>query len=486
MLETISYPEISDGQTLRAEVLIIGSGAGGAVTAKILADGGRDVLIVEEGAYFKDDDYGADAAACISNLWRLGFESQAEGSVPIHIPTGRAVGGSTVINSGSCFRPRDSVLNRWVDEGLDHLDPIALAHELDEIEGILAVKPVPDELLGENGRSVRNGAEALGLSGGPVPRNIDGCRGSGVCVLGCPTGGKQAMHVSYLPRAQLNGTRIACRVRAEELLMERDRITGVAATLLDSTMTPRGAIRIDADEVVLAAGPIHTPNILARHGIGNPDHVGRHLQIHPCAGVMAKFDKAMDGLPSTLQSYYIDQFIDDPGVLLEATSLVPGMTPGLDISKSGFMGVFAFDAGEGEIVERPDRSPRPRYELHPDDVTALAFGVVQSARIFLAAGALEVKTGHPDLHSVRSFADAEKLATLRWEPAHFRPTAFHPVGTARMGADPECSVVDPGGRVWGYANLRVADAGLLPSCPEVNPQLTVMALAATVARSMLE
>lgn len=483
MLETISHPEISDGDRLETDVLVIGSGAGGAVTAKILAEAGRDVLVVEEGGYFTEATYGDSPGKRIAHMWRLGYETQTQGSVQIHIPTGRVVGGSTVINSGSCFRPPHRVLEKWVDWGLDSVAPEVLARELDEIEAILSVKPVPDELLGTNGELVREGSRSLGFSGGNIPRNIDGCEGSGICVLGCPTGGKQAMHVSYLPRAQMNGAKIVERVRIDDLLISDGRAKGATGTLVDSRQTSIGSIEFSANEVILAAGPIHTPNLLAKARIGNPDHVGRHLQIHPCAGVMGIFPNQVEGSPNTLQSYYIDQFVESHRVLLEATALVPGMNPGMETTNSAFVGVFAFDSGEGDIVERPDGTPQPRYEIHPDDVTSLAFGVMQCARIFLAAGARAVKTGHPDMKSVTTFAEADRLASLRWEPGYFRPTAFHPVGTARMGADEESSVVDSGGRVWGYPNLRIADASILPSCPEVNPQETVMALAATVARS---
>ncbi len=439
--------------------------------------------MVEEGAYFTEETYGDTPLQRVSNMWRTGPETMAQGSTAIYIPTGRAVGGSTVINSGSCFRTPERVLKSWVERGLEDLSSDSLSPEFDEIEAMLSVQPVPDEVMGKNGELVREGARALGLSGGPIPRNIRNCKGSSICVLGCPTGAKQAMHVSYLPAAQRSGAKIYERVRVDRLVAEGDRVVAVEGSILDEKMSEAGRVRFDASRVVLSAGPIHTPVLLATLNPAGSAHLGKHLQIHPCAGVLAAFDEEVEGTPNTVQSYYIDEFVESHGIMLEATSQVPGLNPGRNTSDKAFLGVFCFDRGEGEVVQT-DSGPQPRYELLPSDVDALAFGVYQAARIFLAAGAKWVRTGHPELKRVSSEDEAKKILDLRWEPAFFIPTAFHPVGTARMGVSPEVSVVDPEGRVWGFENLSVADASILPSCPQVNPQLTIMAVCAKVARSI--
>ncbi|RIK09919.1 MAG: oxidoreductase [Acidobacteria bacterium] len=483
VLETTSYPEIEDGALLETDVLVIGSGAGGAVAAKILAEAGRSVTVVEEGALSSPKDLGDDPEARIQKLWRSGVETLADGSVPIHIPTGRAVGGTTFIGCGSLMRTPSRVLDRWVDWGLDHLSADQMAAEFIEIEEVLSVHPMGDALIGRNGELLRDGAKALGFTSAPVPRSVVDCEGSGICVLGCPTEAKQSVDLTYLPRARLNGAKVIERVRIDSLLMDSGRAGGVRGTLLDANGRERGAVKFTANDIVLAAGYLHTPKLMATADLGNPEHVGRHLQIHPCAGVVGVFEDDVSSAPAAVQTWYVDHFAESHGVLIEATSLIPEMSPGLDTSRMAYVAVFAADTGEGDLIADGESGLRPRYEIHPDDVTALGFGVFQSARILLAAGARAVLTGHKEMPKVTSFAEAEALSQLRWEPAYFKPVSFHPVGTARMGADPEVSVVDTGGRVWGIPNLRVADASILPCCPEVNPQETIMAVAAKVARS---
>lgn len=483
MLETTSYPEIEDGARIETDVLVIGSGAGGGVAAKILAEAGRNVTVVDEGSLCPAETLADSVPDRVHQMWRTGPETVAEGSAPIHIPTGRAMGGTTVIGCGSIMRTPDRVLDRWVEWGLDHLAPDLLSSEFDEIEEVLSVQPMPDELIGRNGDILRSGAKALGFGGASMPRSVVGCRGSGVCVIGCPTGAKQSIDLAYLPRAQLNGAEVVERVRIDELLMESGRAVGARGRLLDSARTESGSVEFRANDIVLAAGYLHTPQLMATAGIGNPEHLNRHLQIHPCTGVVGIFEEDVSSSGGAVQSWYVDHFAESHGVMLEATSLVQGMSPGVDTSHMAYIAVFVADTGEGDLVREDGSSLRPRYEIHPDDVGALAFGVFQAARILLAAGAREVLTGHKAMPRVSSFAEAEELIQLRWEPQHFNLVAFHPVGTARMGADPEVSVVDTGGRVWGIPNLRVADASSLPCCPEVNPQETIMAVAAKVARS---
>lgn len=483
MLETTSYPEIEDGALIETDVLVIGSGAGGGVVAKVLAEAGRKVTVVEEGALRSPQNYGDGPEARVRNLWRSGPETLAEGSVPIHIPAGRAVGGTTVIGCGSFMRTPGRVLERWVDWGLDHLSPDEMATEFIEIERAASVHPVGDALIGRNGAILRDGARALGFTGAPMPRSVVDCRGSGECVLGCPTGAKQAVDLAYLPRAQSDGAEIVERVRVEQILMDSGRAVGVRGALLNPDGVEAGQVEFKANDIVLAAGYLHTPRLMATADLGNSEHIGRHLQIHPCAGVVGIFEEQVTAGPAAIQTWYVDHFAESHGVLLEATSLVPGMSPGVDTSHMAFVAVFAADTGEGDLVSDNAGKLRPRYEIHPDDVAALGFGVFQAARALLAAGARAVLTGHKKMPKVTSFAEVEELSQLRWEPAYFKPVSFHPVGTARMGADPEVSVVDTGGRVWGIPNLRVADASILPCCPEVNPQETIMAVAAKVARS---
>src|SRR5512141_2362818 len=179
----------------------------------------------------------------------------------IPLPLGKAVGGTTVINSGTCFRTPDKVLRRWESEyGLDGFDLATLAPGFDRVEQMRNVMPVPWEIIGKNAEIFDRGVRALGLHGEPIRRNIRGCRGCGVCAFGCPSDAKQAMHLSYLPLAAEHGARIFARCRADRIVIEHGRAVGVEADILGrSADEVHGRVRVRADAVVVTAGAIHTP-----------------------------------------------------------------------------------------------------------------------------------------------------------------------------------------------------------------------------------
>ena len=205
---------------------IVGSGAGGAVTAAILAEAGLEVVVLEAGPYMDRRSYPDEPLAALAALYRDGGLTIAEGRPAIPTPVGRAVGGTTVINSGTCFRAPEDVLAGWASEhGIDwasDLDP-----DYQAAEEMLDVRPVDPERMGRNGQLLREGAEALGVRHAPLHRNAGACHQCSSCPAGCRLDAKRAMHVSYLPRAVAAGARVRAEVEARRVVFERDRATGL-------------------------------------------------------------------------------------------------------------------------------------------------------------------------------------------------------------------------------------------------------------------
>ena len=190
---------------------IVGSGAGGAVAAAVLAEAGLDVLVLESGPYVDHRDYPTDPLEGLPMMYRDGGLTIAQGRPAIPIPVGRTVGGTTVINSGTCFRAPDEVLRAWRDEaGVPWATD--LAPDYASAEEMLQVRQLDIETLGRNGQLCAEGAEALGASGGPISRNAGACVQCSSCPLGCQIDAKRAAHVSYLPRAVAAGARVRAGV----------------------------------------------------------------------------------------------------------------------------------------------------------------------------------------------------------------------------------------------------------------------------------
>jgi choline dehydrogenase-like flavoprotein len=489
-----------DGE--EADVAIVGSGAGGAAAAATLAEAGLDVLVLESGPYVDRTTYPTDPLEGLPLLYRDGGMTIAAGKPAIPVPVGRTVGGTTVINSGTCFRAPEEVLADWrLGQGVDwatELDPI-----FESAEELLAVTPLDLETLGRNGQLCAEGARALGASGGPISRNAGRCVQCSSCPLGCRLDAKRAAHVSYLPRAVAAGARVRAGVKVQRVLTEDGRALGLACRAgLPTTAgqelrrngrpAPGREWTVRAKAVISAGGAFGTPELLLRSGVQHPA-LGRHLHIHPAAWIGARYEQEVRGWEGVMQSYYVDQWQPE-GILLEATSTPPSFgaqwLPGVGAAFSdrvahfdriASIGVHLHDHSEGRVGLTSNGSLRLSYRLIEEEARRIQFGIARAAEIHFAAGATEV---YPNVGPV-SVIPRGRLAefeALRLKPADLRLEAFHPMSTARMGADPETTVCDPRGAVRGIAGLYVADASLLPTSVGVNPMMTVIACAIHVAR----
>lgn len=498
-LTTIEWPEIGDGYSTRVDVVVVGSGAGGAVMAATLAERGLDVLVLEEGANVASDkDFSGAVFDRFQRLYRDNGTTLVMGKPPIPLPLGRAVGGTTVVNAGTCFRAPDRVLSRWEHEyGLTGVAGDGLTAHYERIEDALNVRPVPWELLGPNGMAAHRGASALGMSGGPLLRNITGCHGCGQCVFGCPTDAKQAMHVSYLPRAVAAGARIFSRCRVDRIVHENGRATGVVASISASDGA-RGKITVNADHVVVCAGAIHTPVLLETSGVPDTSRqTGRNLRVHPAGGVSGLMDGDARHWQGTLQSYYIDSLFESHELMFEATTAVPGLAAGslpnigpesmnelTLFGRLSTLGFYVSDTSKGRVRRLPRGNVLPTYRMNEVDARRFSVGVATAAEVLFAAGAKKVYPGIAGIDTIESSSQLRDLKENGVNPARMRLTAFHPMGTVRAGEDPRRSVVDAWGHHHAMENLWVADASVFPSCVGVNPQMTIMALAKRSAEKL--
>ena len=228
---------VSPTRTLDADVCVIGAGAGGAVAAAELAEGGARVVVLEQGSHHDPDDFTAQPMEMMARLYRDGGQTVTLGAPPIPLLLGRGLGGTTLVNSGTCFRTPAHILERWRREYGLELDGGVLDPCFERVERALSVAEVTPELAGANAAVARRGAERLGWSHGYLRRNARGCVGSGVCAFGCPTSAKQHTGITYLPRAQAAGATILTGADVQRIVVEDGRARGVRARL----GTPDGA-----------------------------------------------------------------------------------------------------------------------------------------------------------------------------------------------------------------------------------------------------
>jgi choline dehydrogenase-like flavoprotein len=480
------------GEGEEADVVIVGSGAGGAVAAATLAEAGIDVIVLEAGNHYERDSYPADRLDAIKSLYRDAGLTVAAGRPPIVVPVGRVVGGTTVVNSGTCFRAPEEVLGDWTKRfGIDWAGD--LDADFAEAEETLRVQPLDPATMGRNGQLAMEGAAALGVSGGPIARNAGNCDQCSSCPFGCPIDAKRGMHVSYLPRAVAAGARVRAGVEARRIVVEDGRAVGVECRVAGGD-GPARPFTVRARRAVIAAGgALGTPELLMRSGLGNAA-VGRNLHVHPACWVGARYEEEVRGWDGVMQSYYVDEW-ESRGVLLEATFTPPAFGGAwlagsgaehqralLGLRHIGSIGVQLTDRSEGR-VRLGSEGVRMSYDLTREDATRAVYGIARAAEIHFAAGATEV---YPNLARLKVLhpGDLPAFEAATFKPSELRLEGFHPMGTARIAADPREGACAPDGSLHGTAGLYVADASLFPTALGVNPMMTIIAFAKQVAREV--
>jgi len=475
--------------SVRCQVVVVGSGAGGAVVAAELAERGVDVVIVEEGRLFEASELGRDPLRTLTDAYRDGGATIALGRPSIPVPLGRTVGGTTTINSGTCFRLPDRVYERWEALGLP-IDREAMARRFERVEERISAKLIPPELLGGSSTVIARGAEALGLSHRPLTRNIRGCQRSGVCAFGCPRNAKQSMNVTYIPAALRAGATLYSGLRAQRVLTRGGRAVGIEASRDGAKLT------VHADAVVSACGSIWGVPFLRQSGVRNP-HLGRHLTIHPAAKIAALMPEVVNGWEDTPQGYCIDAFADE-GIMFEGAFVPPefasiafpfvGRALTDVMARYRHLAMFGFlvaDEPSGRVRVSGGR-PIVTYRMSEGDLAKTRRALRTLSEVFFAAGAEKIYLPVAGIEEQPTLEAALAALEAPLDPWGLELTAFHPLGTARMGTSEREGVIDPDLQTWAVGDLFVVDGGVFPTSLGVNPQLTIMAMATRAAEHLAQ
>ena len=457
------------------EVLVIGSGAGGATTAVVLAEAGVDVLVLEEGTWVDQGEVTPYSLDQMDHQYRSGGVTVAFGLPSVAYTEGRCAGGGTEVNSGLYRRPPVDVLERWRhDARIVDFDPDHLAGLADRVEADLSVGPVPGAPTAAS-EALRRGAERLGWIHDEIPRWMAYAPGANA-----DEGVRQSMTRTYLPRAVAAGARLATGCRVDRIEMQGRRARRAWVTLDDGR---RGCVRFR--HVFVCGGAIQTPALLQRSGVrGN---IGSNLAVHPTVKLAARFPEHIND-PTEVPVHQVKEFAPDlsfggsasnPGlVALALTDQWATFAPAVrDWERMSVYYAAITSEGRGSVRSIPGfRDPVVTYRLSGNDRELLRSGLARLALLALTAGA---DTVFPSFRGAPAVHDRADLADMNaaWSAARASVMTVHLCSTVPMGEDTATCGANSFGRVHGYRNLWVNDASLLPSAPGVNPQGTVMAFA---------
>ncbi|KUM52095.1 GMC family oxidoreductase [Rheinheimera sp. EpRS3] len=502
MTHHLDASQFTQNRQFEADIVIIGSGAGGGIAAEQLAQAGFKVLLLEEGAYYTRDDFVMQERWAYPNLYQEGAARKTRDQA-IGILQGRTVGGSTTVNWTTSIRTPKATLNYWNSEfGINFSGDNDLTTYFVLAEQRLNIRqwPVPPNA---NNAKLQQGCEALGWQHTVINRNVNGCANLGYCGIGCPINAKQSMLVSTIPAAMALGASLISRISVRQLQWQGDSISGLEAVPVDQHFQPRSdiGIHIKAKHYIVAAGAIGSPALLLRSGVPNPSgRLGKHTYLHPSVISGALFADAINGHSGAPQSIYSDHFVwpqhsDKAGYKLEVPPLHPVLVAtkltGTGGQHAALMQQFNHlqviiallrdgfhPQSQGGTVQLDDaQQPVLDYPITDYLWQGMREALLSMAELQFAAGAKQVLPIHHDAKLYNSWAEARRaIQTLPMQKLRQTVVSAHVMGGCNMSSSVANGVVNQNGRHHQLQNLSVFDGSILPTSLGANPQLTIYAL----------
>jgi choline dehydrogenase-like flavoprotein len=502
---------IDQDLTIEADVIVVGSGAGGGVTAELLTMAGLKVLIVEEGMLKSSKDFKMREADAYPALYQ---ESGARKTRDkgINILQGRTVGGTTTVNWTSSFRTPPDTLAYWGQHfGLKDYGQEAMAPWFEMMEQRLSVAKwaAPPN---ENNDLLRRGADKLGVPTAVIPRNVNGCWNLGYCGMGCPTNAKQSMLVTTIPSALAHGARLLTRARAERFVITGDRVDHLECLALDAAglATTGRRITLRAKHYVVAGGAINSPALLMRSGAPDPHGLlGKRTFLHPTIISAGLYQQRVDGYAGAPQSVYSDHFLKTGpidgaiGYKLEAPPLHPLLLSttmaGYGEQHAAMMRQFPHfhallallrdgfhpDSVGGSVALAGNGAPVLDYPISAFVWDGVRRSMLTMAEIQFASGAKSVTPVHEAAGSYTSWEQARKaINALPFKVLTTRVVSAHVMGGCGMSDDDRLGVTSSAGRYHGLSNLSVHDGSLFPTSIGANPQLSIYGLTARLSSGL--
>ncbi|KAI0839993.1 long-chain fatty alcohol dehydrogenase [Hypoxylon sp. FL0890] len=516
--------------SIETDILVVGSGCGGGVCAKVLAEAGHRVLVVDKGYYMPPSQLpiGAESVELLFE-GRTGGLSNVDGSMVL--AAGSCWGGGGTVNWSASMPTPDLVRKEWADvNGLKFFATSDFQDSLDRVSDFMGLGKFPTQQNHAN-TVLLEGSKKLGWRAQAWPPNTGPDHSCGSrCANGCRESKKQGPAVSWLPAAAKAGARCIEGFEVSEVLFEDSNglrnATGVLGkwTSRDedgnfrSTLKPtiQRLVYVKAKKTIISAGGLHTPLILSRSGLKNP-HIGRNLHLHPTLHYTAIFDKDIHGWEGEMVTSVVTEFEnldgEGHGFRIECSSMLPhttffqvpwdgGLQFKLDAIKYRQMNCFMAltrDRGSGSIIPDPnDGSPVIAYTPSHFDRQNMIAGAEAISKLCYIQGAAELFPMVPGLPRFKSskpvhdrdIKDADFVQWLsRLREADPKPStsvygSAHQMGTCRMSTSQTTGVVNENGAVWGTKNLYVADASVFPSGSGANPMVTIMAVADYIAKGI--
>jgi len=463
----------SPSQTMKYECVVVGSGPGGAITACLLAEAGRKVLLIEEGEYLKLDSCKPFTKDEMVQKYRHGGQTVAMGANKVAYVEGRCVGGGSEINSGLYHRTPADILEKWRKEfAVEALEDSDLLPHFEASERDVSVSLL-NSAAPQASLKLHDGAKKLGWKSLEIPRWFRDGPQSG-------QGKRQSMTETFIPRFLKAGGHLLPKTQITRIRQDGSHWN------LQATHRNSDGVNITAEHLFICGGAVQTPALLRRSGIYK--NIGDSLRLHPTVKLVAQFPEPVNSTTMGVPVHQVKEFsprislgcsISNPPYLAVGLIDHPDSTRNLAEQWPNLANYYAMITSEGHGTVRmlPGfRAPLVRYHLTENDRRNLADGLRKLSQAILESGAVAL---YPSITGSPRLVCSDDLSQI---PAAIPSgltslMTIHLFSSCPMGEDQSRCAADSFGRVHGFDNLHISDASLLCTAPGVNPQGSIMAIA---------
>ncbi|KYQ92076.1 glucose-methanol-choline oxidoreductase [Tieghemostelium lacteum] len=520
--EKLSFITVNSDRSFSTDVVVIGSGAGGGVTASLLAKAGYKVLILEKGGYLSPNNMTWKESEAFPQLYEQAGTLTSD-DLSVNILAGSCLGGGTTVNWTASVRTPDHILDEWRKDCPNTFANDKFQEALNTISERINVNTQYSTQSTAN-QLLKKGLDDLQLESSVIARNVKDCDTTqcGFCSMGCRTKSKQSSTVTYLEDACADGAQIITNCFVEEITkrmepskgsdpqQQMECVHGVVGTVQAPDGSGRYRIFVKANIIVASAGAIHTPALLLRSRIKN-NNIGSNFYLHPVCPVIGMYDQQVEvwkGPPMTVVSKaHMKTPTSNYGTILEVPNAHIGLS--LAVASCQWAGSFDFktliqsidrwnvyipilrDSTPGKIkLDKDQRTPKIIYKLSEKDWKNMMPGIESSIRALHSTGAVKILLPCPGLPVFQSSHDdinqyIQTIKSLKYKPNGCSIVSAHQMGSCRMGSSRSNSVVNEQGESWDLKRLFISDGSVFPSALGVNPMLTIYATSYIIAKNII-
>ena len=486
------------------DYLVVGSGSGGATAARLLAEAGKDVVVLEEGGDFRGAKLTQRDGEMYDQLY-MDRGGRSTVDLSISVLQGRVLGGGGVINASDVVPIGDRVLDLWARRfALSDFTPANLTPHREAALVDLRANAIDESQLNLNNRLLREGAHKRSLTVEVMHHNRVGCAGLGTCLIGCPLDAKQSPRIVSIPLAVQKGARFFVRARAVRIDDATSEVKRVTVRALDARgYREQGEHVLKARHVIVAANPVGTVQLLLRSGIGNA-HVGRHLSLQPQLPVVARFKDdvvGFRGIPQAVAVTSGETFDDEKGIWGHRIEAIMG-TPGIVSTMLPFVGprlkeaMTAYRRYAAALLLMPDEpsgavtissSGRPLIDYaHEENHKARARAAIKMAALcYLEAGAEAVEVPLADPLTITKESDLARVDALAFAPCTAPWISAHQQGGVRFSPSEKDGAASPDGRVYGARDVFVFDSSGFPTSSSTHTMAPIIATSRFLTSQLL-